>query len=198
VHAASSMRPISRRRRISRCRACATLTRSPCASSVIRAASSAFAGQLRSRETSAISASATTHLARATASFGPNARAALRSSAFARTRSPTCAMAIPLSASAAGSSRSATRFKAPRGSPAASARAAAVINESIFYLGDFVPQTPLHARSRGPLMPRSARVARSHRSRGSLVPLARRLVGSGNPVILVTPIVSIPGAKTTS
>ena len=35
------------------------------------------AGQPRSRETSAISASATTHRARATASFGPKARAAL-------------------------------------------------------------------------------------------------------------------------
>ena len=51
-------------------RACAAFTRSPCSSSVTRAESSAFAGQLKSRETSAISASATTHLARATASFG--------------------------------------------------------------------------------------------------------------------------------
>ena len=80
-------------------------TRSPCASSVARAASSAFAGQPRSRETSAISASATTHRARATASFGPKARAALRSSAFARTRSPSCAIAMPRSASAGASSR---------------------------------------------------------------------------------------------
>ena len=77
VRSASSMRPIRRRRRTSRCRACAAFTRSPCSSSVARAASSAFAGQPRSRETSAISASATTHLARATASFGPKARAAL-------------------------------------------------------------------------------------------------------------------------
>src|SRR5262245_8073714 len=38
---------------------------------------------------------------------------------------------MPLSASAAASSRRATRFNAPRGSPAASARAAAVISESI-------------------------------------------------------------------
>lgn len=53
-------------------RACAAFTRSPCASSVARAASSVFAGQFRSLEASAISASATTHLARATASFGPN------------------------------------------------------------------------------------------------------------------------------
>ena len=78
------------------------------------------------------SASATIHLARATASLGPKARAALRTSAFARTRSPSCAIAMPRSASAGASSRKATRFSAPRGSPAASARAAAVIIESIW------------------------------------------------------------------
>ena len=38
------MSPIRRRRRTSRYRACAALTRSPCCSSVARAASSAFAG----------------------------------------------------------------------------------------------------------------------------------------------------------
>ena len=38
---------------------------------------------------------------------------------------------MPRSASAGASSRSATRFSAPSGSPAASARAAAVISESI-------------------------------------------------------------------
>src|SRR5262245_15098637 len=70
------------------------------------------------------------HRARATASLGPKARAALRKSPFARTRSPSCAMAMPLSASAGASSLSATRFSAPSGSPAASARAAAVISES--------------------------------------------------------------------
>src|SRR5262249_24761956 len=63
-------------------------------------------------------------------SFGPKARAAFRRSSFARTRSPSCAIAMPRSASAGASSRSATRFKAPSGSPAASARAAAVISES--------------------------------------------------------------------
>ena len=131
VRSASSRRPIRSRRRTSTNRACAAFTRSPCASSVARAASSAFAGQPRSRETSATSASATTHLARATASFGPKARAALRRRAFARTRSPSCAIAIPRSASAGASSRNATRFRAPRASPAASARAAAVISESI-------------------------------------------------------------------
>ena len=52
-------------------------------------------------------------------------------SAFARTRSPSCASAMPRNASAGASSRSATRFNAPSGSPAASARAAAVISESI-------------------------------------------------------------------
>ena len=54
-----------------------------------------------------------------------------RSRALARARSPSCAMAMPRSASAGASSRSATRFSAPSGSPAASARAAAVISESI-------------------------------------------------------------------
>src|SRR5262249_34307978 len=45
--------------------------------------------------------------------------------------SPSCAIAMPRSASAGASSRSATRFNAPRASPAARARAAAVISESI-------------------------------------------------------------------
>src|SRR5213083_2668882 len=131
VRSASWMRPIRRRRRTSRYRAYAALTRSPCSSSVARAASSAFAGQPRSREASATSASATMHLARATASLGPKARAARRRRAFARTRSPSCAIAMPRSARAGASSRRATRFNAPRGSPAARARAAAVISESI-------------------------------------------------------------------
>jgi hypothetical protein len=52
VRSASSRRPIRRRRRTSRYRACAAFTRSPCSSSVARAASSAFAGQPRSRERS--------------------------------------------------------------------------------------------------------------------------------------------------
>ena len=50
---------------------------------------------------------------------------------FARTRSPSCAIAMPRSARAGASSRRATRFSAPSGSPAASARPAAVISESI-------------------------------------------------------------------
>ena len=62
---------------------------------------------------------------------GPKARAALCSRAFARTKSPSCAIAMPRSASAGASSRRPTRFNAPRRSPAASARAAAVISESI-------------------------------------------------------------------
>src|SRR5260370_41234652 len=65
------------------------------------------------------------------ASLGLKARAALRKRALARTRSPSCAIAMPRSARAGASSRRATRFNAPRGSPAASARAAAVISESI-------------------------------------------------------------------
>src|SRR5262245_37030008 len=131
ARSASSRRPIRRRRRTARFRACAAFTRSPWASSVARAASSAFAGQPRARAASAISASATTHRARATASLGPNARAARRTRALARTRSPSCAMATPRRARAGGSARRATRFSAPRGSPPASARAAALISESI-------------------------------------------------------------------
>src|SRR5262249_1328946 len=72
----------------------------------------------------------TAHLARATASFGPKARAARLRRTFARTNSPSCAIAIPRRASAAASSRNATRLSAPRGSPAASDRAAAVTRES--------------------------------------------------------------------
>ena len=70
VRSASSRRPTSSRRRTSRWRAWAAFSRSPACSSVARAASSALVGQPSSRETSAISASATTQRARATASFG--------------------------------------------------------------------------------------------------------------------------------
>src|ERR1700724_2706264 len=45
--------------------------------------------------------------------------------------STSAASAVPRGARPGGSSRRATRFSAPRGSPAASARAAAVIRESI-------------------------------------------------------------------
>jgi hypothetical protein len=90
-----------------------------------------LADELKSRETSAISASATMHRARATACFAPKRRAAFRSSAFARANSPSCAIAMPRSAKAGASLRKATRFNAPSGSPAASARAAAVISASI-------------------------------------------------------------------
>jgi hypothetical protein len=44
---------------------------------------------------------------------------------------PCWTIAIPRSASAGASSRNATRFKAPRGSLASSARAAAVISDSL-------------------------------------------------------------------
>ena len=129
MRSASSRRPIRAGGALPDCAHARRSTRSPCASSVARAASSVFVGQPRSRETRAISASATTQLARATASFGPKARAAAQS-AFARTRSPNWAIAMPRSASAGASSRNAMRFSAPSGSPAASARAAAVISES--------------------------------------------------------------------
>ena len=62
---------------------------------------------------------------------GGGAGGARRSSSRARPRSPSWAIAIPRSARAAGSSRRATRLSAPRGSPARSARPAAVIAESI-------------------------------------------------------------------
>ena len=62
--------------------------------------------------------------------FGPKARAARRRRAFARTRSPSCAIAMPRSASRRVVAQG-DRCNAPRGSPATSARAAAVISESI-------------------------------------------------------------------
>src|SRR5262245_33150607 len=64
-------------------------------------------------------------------SVEPKARAARRRRAFARTKSPTCAIAMPRRARAGASSRRAMPFNAPRGSPAASARAAAAISGSI-------------------------------------------------------------------
>ena len=63
-------------------------------------------------------------LRRAARAFGPK-------EAVARARSPSCAIAMPRRARAGASSRRATRFNAPSGSPAASARAAVVISESI-------------------------------------------------------------------
>ncbi len=84
----------------------------------------------RSRAASATSASATWQRAWASRSRAPNPRAARRRSLRARSYSPSCAIAMPRSASAGGSSRSATRFNAPIGSPAASARAAAATRES--------------------------------------------------------------------
>ena len=103
-------------------RACAALTRSPCASSVSRAASSAFAGQPRSRE------------ARRDLRFGDDAARARPPPPSRRRHGPRAARApspapdrraararCHASASAGASSRSATRFNAPRGSPAASA-----------------------------------------------------------------------------
>src|SRR5688572_21172397 len=79
----------------------------------------------------ATSASATTQRARARASWAPKARAARRRSSRARGCSPSWAMAMPRSASAGGSSRTPTCFRAPSVSPKARARAAAAIRESI-------------------------------------------------------------------
>ena len=77
-------------------------------------------GQLRSRETSAISASAS-DVHRAATVFRTEGTCSPSKEAFAHARSPSCAIAIPRSASADASSRSATRFSAPSGSPTASA-----------------------------------------------------------------------------
>ena len=82
---ASSRRPIRSRRRASRQRAWAAFARSPCASRVADAAASGFVDQARSREASAISASATTHLARAT-SLLDRKRAPLAAAALSRGR----------------------------------------------------------------------------------------------------------------
>ncbi|PNW89205.1 hypothetical protein CF640_36855, partial [Burkholderia pseudomallei] len=70
-----------------------------------RAASSAFLGQPSPRDASAIPAPATTHRARASASFGLNARAARRPSTFSRTHSPTSVTATSPPPSAAPSAR---------------------------------------------------------------------------------------------
>ena len=63
-----------------------------------------------------------------------NERAARRKSSLAFDKSPSCDMAIPRKASAGASSRSAIRSSAPKGSPALSARPAAVMSESMAHL----------------------------------------------------------------
>ena len=103
------MRPISSRRRIARLRAWVALTRSPCAS--------------RSRALPRAPSAASPELAQDRARSRPRRRRgwhgqidlrtegippALRSSVFARTRSPSCAIAMPRSASA-GAHRRATQ-----------------------------------------------------------------------------------------
>ena len=101
-------------------------------SSVARAASSALVGQPRSRETSAISASATTQRARATASLGAEGARRPFAAAPWRARNRRAAPWRCRAAPAPARRRAgATRFSAPSGSPAASARAAAVISESM-------------------------------------------------------------------
>ena len=104
--------------------------RSPCRSSAARAASSDFAGRQVARDESNLSLGDNTPARGLPRSFGPKARPAFRSRAFARTRSPSCAIAIPRTARAGASLRKATHFNAPSGSPVASACAAAVISES--------------------------------------------------------------------
>jgi len=94
------------------------------------AADPANAGAGNEFAASATSASAVRQRARSTVSRGPKDLAARRKSSRARPRSPSWAIAIPRSARAAGSSRRATRLSAPSGSPARSARPAAVIEES--------------------------------------------------------------------
>jgi hypothetical protein len=129
--AASSSRPSSSHCRVAVRRACSALARSPCAVSVSAAVSRARGGPDRSRKASATSALAATQRAWARGSPWPKPRAARRSNSRARARSPSCAMAMPRSASAGASLRSATCLSAPRASPAASARADALISESM-------------------------------------------------------------------
>jgi hypothetical protein len=84
----------------------------------------AFSGQPRSRDASAISASDTTHRARATtlsAEGAPRAAGALRASEV-----PELRHRDPRSARAGASSRSATRFNAPRDHPPRGLRAAVI------------------------------------------------------------------------
>ncbi len=123
--------PTSRARRAARCRAWVALARSPWRSRTVRTSGRRLAGQLRSRETSAISVSASLQRALAMASPGPNRCAADLSKARARVRSPNCAMAMPRRARAAGSSRKDTRLSAPRMSPWARACPAAAITASM-------------------------------------------------------------------
>ena len=129
--AASSARPSSSRRRACSSRACAALARSPCRSRAWRVDSSVSSGQsgraspAPRRLRPARSAPAPAPAPGGTR--GPRAAAGAR----ARSRSPSWARAMPRSASAGGSPRSATWCSASSGSPAASARAAAARGASM-------------------------------------------------------------------
>ena len=79
---------------------------------------------------------------------GHQLRAALRRTAFARTKSPSSTIAMPQSARAGAASR----LSAPRGSPAASARAAAVIGGSM-RIAPHLSLPPFDARSQSILRP---------------------------------------------
>ena len=93
---------------------------------------SALRGPAQGRAKRARSRPRRRHIARAPPPLSDRRRAPRAAAAPSRaSRSPSWAMAMPRSASAGASSRSATRFSAPSGSPVASARAAAVISESI-------------------------------------------------------------------
>ena len=122
--------------------------------------------------------------------FGLKARRADRSSACARWKSPSCAIAIPRSASAGASSRSATRFNAPRGSPLARARAAAVIRESI----EIPPHLSLSARS----TPASLFVYGRHAIRSySQARMSSSKEGHMCPVCIASTAVMVAGAGST-
>src|SRR6516165_10429818 len=126
------------------------------------------------------------HLARATASFGLKARAARRRRSFARTKSPSCAIAMPRRARAGASLRSATRFNAPRGSPAARARAAAVISESM--------RVPPHL-SLPPLRGSALNIAHGHQRMGHRERNEQRHSTKGDDMNMENKTILITGAN---
>ena len=123
ARSAASKSPSNTRRRAPMSAPCAALRASPLSARTLKAAFNSASSCDNVRCASAISAAATMQRARPSASFGPKPRAARRNSLRAVSSSPSCAMAMPRSASAGGSPRRATPFSAPSGSPAAKARA---------------------------------------------------------------------------
>jgi hypothetical protein len=132
MRSASSIRPIRRWRRSSRYCACAALTRSPCFSSVARPLHRAFSQASPGRARRARSRPRQRHTSRELRALWHRTHAPRVEAAFSREQDHRAAPSRCLEARAQQRRRVAqTRFNAPSGSPAASARAAAVISESI-------------------------------------------------------------------